>query len=80
MLQLHLDQFNALDTAIACIYKQVDANVEPFRVAIEMQTTIPGLSSLSAEVIVSEIGIDMSRFSGTGSVSMDRSVDTEIIQ
>jgi hypothetical protein len=79
MLQLQLDQFDALDTAIACIYKQVDANVEPFRVAIEMRTTIPGLSSLSAEVIVSEIGNDMSRFSGTGSISMDRSVDTKII-
>jgi transposase len=40
--------------------------VEPFRVAIEMLSTIPGLSSLSAEVIVSEIGIDMSRFPTEG--------------
>jgi transposase len=62
MLRLHLNQIDALDTALACIDEEVDANVEPFRVAIEMLSTIPGLSSLSAEVIVSEIGIDMSRF------------------
>jgi hypothetical protein len=45
-----------------------------------LKCALPGLISLSAEVIVSEIGIDMSRFSKTGSVSMDRSVDTEIFQ
>jgi hypothetical protein len=31
-----------------------------------MLTTIPGVSSLAAEVIVSEIGIDMSRFKTEG--------------
>src|SRR5260370_21372457 len=62
MLRLHLDQVDALDAAIARIDQEVDGNVQPFRVAIEMLSTIPGLSSLSAEVIVSEIGIDMSRF------------------
>ncbi len=62
MLRLHLEQVDALDTALARIDQEVGANVEPFRVAIEMLSTIPGLSSLSAEVIVSEIGIDMSRF------------------
>jgi hypothetical protein len=66
MLRLHLDQFDALDTAIARIDKKVDSNVEPFRVAIEMLTTIPGVSNLSVEVIVSEIGIDMSRFRTEG--------------
>jgi transposase len=66
MLQLHLNQLDALDAAIACIDQEVDGNVEPFRVAIEMLSTIPGLSRLSAEVIVSEIGIDMSRFETEG--------------
>jgi transposase len=62
LLRLHLDQCDALDAAIARIDKEVDGNVEPYRVAIEMLATIPGVSSLSAEVIVSEIGIDMTRF------------------
>ena len=66
MLRLHLDHLDALDAAIARIDKEVEDNVEPFRVAIEMLTTIPGVSSLSAEVIVSEIGIDMSRFPTEG--------------
>ena len=51
---------------IGRIDKEVDSNVEPFRVAIEMLKTIPGVSSLSAQVIVSEIGIDMSRFPTEG--------------
>jgi transposase len=66
MLRLHLHQVDAVDAAIACIDKEVDANVEPFRRAIEMLTTIPGVSNLAAEVIVSEIGIDMSRFQTEG--------------
>ena len=66
MLRIHLNHLDALNTTIADIDKEVDANVEPFRVAIEMLTTIPGVSSLAAEVMVSEIGIDMSRFKTEG--------------
>jgi len=62
MLRLHLNHLDAVDAAMAAIDKEVGANVEPFRIAIEMLTTIPGISSLAAEVMVSEIGIDMSRF------------------
>src|SRR5487761_1451217 len=62
LLQLHLDHVDALDAAIARIDQEVDGNVEPFRAAIELLTTIPGVSRLSAEVIVSEIGLDMERF------------------
>jgi transposase len=62
MLRLHLDHLQAVDAAIARIDQEVDGSVEPFRVAIKMLSTIPGISSLSAEVIVAEIGIDMSRF------------------
>jgi transposase len=62
MLRLHLDHLQAVDAAIARIDHEVDGNIEPFRVAIAMLSTIPGISSLSAEVIVAEIGIDMSHF------------------
>jgi transposase len=62
LLKLYLDQIDALDAALARIDEEVSANVEPFRTAIEMLSTIPGISTLSAEVIVAEIGIDMSRF------------------
>jgi transposase len=62
LLKLHLDHIDALDAAIAGIDQEVDSNGEPFRAAIERLSTIPGLSPLSAGVLVSEIGIDMSRF------------------
>src|SRR3984893_7809268 len=66
MLRLHLDHMTALDEAIARIDKEVEANVEPFRTAIQILSTVPGISQLSAEVIVAEIGIDMGRFPSEG--------------
>jgi transposase len=66
VLRLHLDHIDALDAAIHRIDKEIDGNVEPFRAAIEMLSSIPGVNSLTAEVIVSEIGIDMSRFPTEG--------------
>jgi transposase len=66
LLKLHLDQIDAFDATIARIDEEVNVNVEPFRVAIEMLSAIPGVGDLSATVIVSEIGIDMSRFETAG--------------
>jgi transposase len=62
LLKLHLDHIDALDAAIVGIDQEVDSNGEPFREAIERLSKIPGLSHHSAGVLVSEIGIDMSRF------------------
>jgi len=59
---LLLQQIDAIDAAIAEIDQEVDANVEPFRQAIAILSTIPGISTLSAEIIVAEIGLDMTRF------------------
>ena len=50
LLRLHLNQIDALDAAMATVDAQVEANL------------IPGIKNLGAHVIVSEIGIDMSRF------------------
>jgi transposase len=66
LLKLHLDQIDALDAAITRVDQEVEAQLEPFRAAIELICTIPGLGPLSAEVMVSEIGIDMSRFKTAG--------------
>jgi len=43
-----LDHMNALDEAIARIDKEVEANVEPFRTAIQILSTVPGIGQLSA--------------------------------
>jgi transposase len=66
LLRLHLQQIDAIDTAIEQIDQEVDADVEPFRAAIALLTTIPGVSVLSAEIILAEIGHDMSRFPTAG--------------
>jgi transposase len=66
LLQLHLRQIDALDAAIATIDQEVEGNLAPFRTAVELVSTVPGVSTLSAQVIVSEVGTDMSRFPTAG--------------
>jgi len=62
MLKLHLDHIAALEQAIAAIEQEVDLGLEPFRQAAQRLSTMPGLSAVSAQVVVAEIGIDMARF------------------
>jgi transposase len=62
LLRLHLQQIRALDAGIAEIDREVDDGLACFRDAVDGLSTIPGISQLSAQVIVSEIGTDMSRF------------------
>jgi len=66
MLELHLQQIDALNAAIDRIDQEVDATVEPFRQAIRLLSSIPGISALSARTILAEIGNDMSRFPTDG--------------
>jgi transposase len=66
LLRLHLRQADALAAATAEIDQEVDAQLAPFRTAVRRLSTIPGVSALSAEVIVAEIGIDMRRFPTAG--------------
>ena len=66
LLRLHLQQIDAIDAAIGEIEPEVDALVEPFRTAVQLLTTIPGIEVLSAWVILAEIGHDMSRFPTAG--------------
>ena len=66
LLRLHLDQIDALDTAVARIDAEVDVNLASFHAAIGLLTSIPGVSNLAAQVIVAEIGIDMARFPTAG--------------
>ena len=62
LLQLHLRHIKALDMAIEAIDREVDTQIEPFRTAVLLLTTIPGVNDLGAQGIRAEIGGDMSRF------------------
>jgi transposase len=66
LLRLHLGQIDAIDAAIAEIDREVEAGIAPFRTAVEQVSTVPGVKSLAAQTILSEIGIDMSRFPSSG--------------
>lgn len=62
LLKLHLAQVDALDASIAAIDKEVERSLEPFRAKVKLLATMPGVSELVAQTIVSEIGDDMTRF------------------
>lgn len=66
LLNLHLEHIDAIDRALEKLDQQIEAGLAPFRAATELLTTIPGVSDLSAHTIVSEIGVDMSRFPSAG--------------
>ena len=66
LLRLHLRQIDTLNDAVAEIDQRVEGDLDPFRAAVRLLCSIPGIGELSAQVIVSEIGIDMSRFPTAG--------------
>ena len=76
LLDLHLKQWDALDETIRKIDGEIDQRIAsmhkdgndevPFRTLIDLLCTIPGVSTVSATAILSEIGCDMSRFPTAG--------------
>jgi transposase len=66
LLRLHLDQIDALDAAIARVDREVEGHLAPFRAAVDLLASIPGVGALAARVIVAEIGLDMGRFPTAG--------------
>ena len=66
MIQLHLTQIAALDTAVADVEARIGEALAPFRAAVSLLMTMPGVSATAAAVIVAEIGDDMSTFPSAG--------------
>jgi len=63
LLRLHLDQ---VDAAVERVDREVEERLAPFRAAVDLLTSIPGVGALAARVIVAEIGLDMGRFPTAG--------------
>jgi transposase len=57
-----LDHIEYLEERIDAISEEVARLCEPFHEAIDLLMTIPGVGPVTAEAIVAEIGLDMSRF------------------
>jgi transposase len=66
LLKLHLGQIDAFNQALAAIDVEVGALLDPFREQAKRLTTIPGVGEIGAEVILSEVGDDMTRFPSVG--------------
>jgi transposase len=66
MIKLHLTQIDALETAVAAIEARIGDALGPFRAAVSLLTTMPGISDTTARVLVAEIGTDMTRFPSVG--------------
>ncbi|MCI0419730.1 MAG: IS110 family transposase, partial [Acidobacteria bacterium] len=62
ILQELLCQIDSLEETIERFATKIQEYCRPFEAAIERLDTIPGVARETAEVIVSEIGVDMSRF------------------
>lgn len=57
-----LCQIDSLDETIARFDEQIAEYCRPFEEMVELLDTIPGVARQTAEIIVAEIGVDMSRF------------------
>ncbi len=62
LLRVLLDHVDHLDAAVARLDDQVEAVIAPFADHVRRLTTIPGVARRTAEVIVAEIGVDMTVF------------------
>jgi len=66
MVRAMLDQIDATRQAIAHLTEEIDRQLEPYRRQIELLSTITGVSTTLAAVILAEISTDMSRFRTAG--------------
>lgn len=66
MLRLHLHHVDELTAAIDRLDQEVDRVIAPFGDQHRRLTTIPGVGERTAEVIIAEIGVDMTRFPTAG--------------
>jgi transposase len=62
MLRTYLDLADGLERAMAGIDAEVAALLEPFRSQVALLKTLPGIAEDMAEVLLAEIGADMTRF------------------
>jgi len=62
LVRLHLDLIDRHAEAIEELTGRIDAQMEPFRGFHTLICTIPGVSTLVADVVVAETGGDMTRF------------------
>jgi len=66
LIELHLTQIEGLEAAVQKLEGHLGEVLAPFRAAVDLLTTMPGLSHTAARVLIAEIGTDMTRFPSPG--------------
>jgi transposase len=66
LIRHHLTTIEQLEATIAAFDARIEAALEPFRDTIERLKEIPGLSETSVQILLAEIGTDMSPFPTAG--------------
>ena len=66
LLRIHLNLVDALRQALADVDARVGKTLAPIQSCARLLTTLPGVSDLTAQVLVAEIGVDMARFPTAG--------------
>jgi transposase len=66
LLRLHLGQIDGIGRATAEVDAEIEGHLGPFREGVKLLDTIDGVDVLAAQVILSEIGLDMTRFPTDG--------------
>ena len=61
-----LAHIDFLDEQITLLSEAIEEQIRPFAAAVELLCTIPGVQQRTAEVIVAEVGTDMSVFASAG--------------
>jgi len=66
LLDQHLKTIEQMEETVAVFDARIEAALAPFRDTVERLRQGPGLSTTAAEVLIAEIGLDMSRFPTAG--------------
>lgn len=56
------DHIDTISRMIAELNARIEREIEPYRAEVELLDSLPGVDTRTAEVIIAEIGTDMSRF------------------
>jgi transposase len=66
LIRQHLDHLDFLSRAIGQVSEEIEERLRPFDEAIRRLDEIPGVNRRIAEVILAEVGTDVTRFASSG--------------
>ncbi len=69
LARLHTEHIDHLGTMIENLDRRIEEMIDPFAEQVRLLKTIPGIGDRAAQVVIAEIGVDMSRFPTAGQLA-----------